>query len=536
MRGAFLFSAPEENMPIHYKRTDDYLVLLGHTYPFRDLIKQLGGYFDAKKKVWLILYNEALEKKVHRLCEDSGGSFLGDQGIHKKPQEDTAISEQLISFYPQKQTRKSHTVTSLLKTVSDQVKNLFPYKFWVRGEVHNLALKPYAIYFSLEEKQENLSSSLVLPVVVWSQQIQTIQEKHAIRLAEFLQEGLEILIEGYLHFYQERAQLSFFIYDLDMDFTLGSFALQRQKVIQELKFLGLYSLNKQKTLPRWIMKIGLITAEGSRAYSDFIDQLVLYGYFGEVLFSPAKMQGTDAPQSIIDELNELKNFDCDMVVIIRGGGEQADLRCFDDKELAISVAKYPVPILAAIGHHEDQSIVEDICFQREKTPTAAADFFCHHQTQAQDSLKSYQHHLLVKSRECLANQQLHIEKQKNQLYRYSIRLLSSYQEELNKKYCFLQTKSGDISISIEKFIIESKYLFRKKISENNQNWQRSLDTRKLKLEHLDPRKLLKKGYTKLQTQRGSTLTSINQLEADSIITAYLLDGKVYMKTIRIKKK
>jgi exodeoxyribonuclease VII large subunit len=89
------------------------------------------------------------------------------------------------------------------------------------------------------------------------------------------------------------------------------------------------------------------------------------------------MQGDNTPSEVVKAITSLSQKGCDLIVITRGGGSTADLRWFDHSQIAYEIANCPIPILAAIGHHDDESIAEIICFHREKTPTAAADFILH---------------------------------------------------------------------------------------------------------------------------------------------------------------
>ena len=88
------------------------------------------------------------------------------------------------------------------------------------------------------------------------------------------------------------------------------------------------------------------------------------------------MQGNEAPQSIIQALNEIYDVEeqFDAVVLIRGGGSQLDLACFDDYELAANLAQFPLPVLTGIGHEKDESVADMVAHTRLKTPTAVAEF------------------------------------------------------------------------------------------------------------------------------------------------------------------
>ena len=128
--------------------------------------------------------------------------------------------------------------------------------------------------------------------------------------------------------YKNRGQISLTIKDIDPNFTKGELALKREELIKELKKEGLYDKNRTLNIAEFPFKVGLISAKGSRAESDFCHQLTSEGFSGEVLFRPTPMQGEGVPKQIVSAISELEKNNCDIIVITRGGGSAADLRWF----------------------------------------------------------------------------------------------------------------------------------------------------------------------------------------------------------------
>ena len=216
-----------------------------------------------------------------------------------------------------------------------------------------------------------------MSAVIWQSQLKELSAKHGKEtLKDILQEGLKLCLSCQLNFYKGRGQVSLQVQDLDPSYTKGALALEKEKTIKKLKSLKLYDRNKKIPLSRFPFRIGLITAEGSRAYSDFCHQLENKNFGLHVLFVSASMQGQQTGPSVQKAFAQLQQQNCDLIVITRGGGSASDLRAFDAFEVAKLVAEAPVPVLAAIGHHEDSCVVEEVCFQHLKTPTAAAEYIC----------------------------------------------------------------------------------------------------------------------------------------------------------------
>ncbi len=160
-------------------------------------------------------------------------------------------------------------------------------------------------------------------------------------------------------------------------FTLGERERRRREILEQLKRDGVIDMNRELPLPRPCLRIAVVSAATAAGYGDFMDQLTRNAAgvkFHSQLF-PAVMQGTGTGDSVIEALNaiaaNLEAWDC--VCIIRGGGSSTDLDGFDDYRLASYVAQFPLPVIVGIGHERDTTVLDFICSQRVKTPTAAAE-------------------------------------------------------------------------------------------------------------------------------------------------------------------
>ena len=132
-------------------------------------------------------------------------------------------------------------------------------------------------------------------------------------------------------------------------------------------------MNHELELPVLCQKIAVISSETAAGYGDFIDQLTrnAYGYKFYYKLFPAVMQGEEAEKSIIRAFDRIYQYESffDAVVIIRGGGSQADLSCFNSYWLAYHITQFPIPILTGIGHEQDDSVADLVahtrCFMKQ---------------------------------------------------------------------------------------------------------------------------------------------------------------------------
>lgn len=193
-----------------------------------------------------------------------------------------------------------------------------------------------------------------------------------------LSKGLNVLLRVQAAFSPVYG-LSLNVLDIDPSYTVGELELKRQQTIRRLEKEGCMEMNPSlelKMLPRRLAVISSPTAAG---YRDFMEHLHgnEYGFkFFTELF-PAQMQGEEAPASIVAALDGVagREEEFDAVVIIRGGGAAMDLVCFDDYELAVNIAQFPLPVITGIGHDHDFHVADMVAHTWLKTPTAVADFF-----------------------------------------------------------------------------------------------------------------------------------------------------------------
>ena len=189
-----------------------------------------------------------------------------------------------------------------------------------------------------------------------------------------LQAGITVLVRVQVAF-SELYGMALYIDDIDPAFTLGQQALERQRNIERLQKEGYMDMQKELALPDLPRNLAIITSRAAAGYQDFRNHLNEEGYAFTLDLYEALMQGEQAPASIMEALEEASRKNYDAILILRGGGSELDLACFDDFQLAVAIATCPVPVITAIGHDKDVHIADMVAHQAVKTPTALADLF-----------------------------------------------------------------------------------------------------------------------------------------------------------------
>lgn len=263
--------------------------------------------------------------------------------------------------------------------VKKAVSDAFTAPIWVICEISELKTNRNGhCYLVLIEKEENGDAIIAQArATIWSYTFRMLQPYFESTTGQRLTEGLKVLVSVSVEFH-ELYGFSLNIRDIDPTYTLGDMARRRREIIARLQSEGVAEMNKELELPLVPQKIAIISSPTAAGYEDFVDQLInnKAGYHFDLKLFPAIMQGNQAESSIIGALEQIylyENF-FDAVVIIRGGGSQADLSCFDNYNLAYYITQFPLPVITGIGHEKDDSIVDLVAHTRLKTPTAVAEF------------------------------------------------------------------------------------------------------------------------------------------------------------------
>ena len=375
--------------------------------------------------------------------------------------------------------------------------NLMP-TYWVVAEIGELRTHQSGhCYLELVEKSNDkvIAKSRA---TIWSYTYRNLSVWFEGMTGQSLKKGLKILCNASVQ-YHELYGFSLNIKDIDANYTLGERARRRQEVINQLQSEGIFDLNKELRLPEVAHNIAVISSPSAAGYGDFIEQLEKNpkGYDFNIQLCKATMQGDNAAESIINSLLTIHNQGpkFDLVVIIRGGGSQIDLDCFDNYELAAHIAQFPFPVLTGIGHERDETIADLVAHTRLKTPTAVAEFLIGGLLAFEDRLDlgfSRLYHLtkgVVKNQE----QSLLIKEQNLKAI-----LTGTIHLEENR----INSYGKDLKSLVQQRFINEKY---------------KIEIKEKALKLLDPENAFRRGYT-LTTLGGKPIKQENPEIGDQIVT------------------
>jgi exodeoxyribonuclease VII large subunit len=184
-----------------------------------------------------------------------------------------------------------------------------------------------------------------------------------------LTEGMVVIMRGTIDLYRPKGEIGFILSELDVTALLGRLAVQRAQLLRALEADGLLRRNASLPVPEVPLRVGLVASPGTEGYQDFLGQLTASSFGFQVEVVPVAVQGGAAPSAVASAVRALCRTDCDLVVVVRGGGSKADLATFDAEVVARAIAGAGKPIWTGIGHTGDESVADIVANRCFITPT-----------------------------------------------------------------------------------------------------------------------------------------------------------------------
>jgi len=230
----------------------------------------------------------------------------------------------------------------------------------VRGELGSVKAHPSGhFYFTLKDDDA---------------QIRGVMFRSRFRRVAFTpRDGDMVLVTGQVAFYQAGGQVQIYADELEQ-LGLGAQLLRLRELKARLAAEGLFAPERKRPLPVLPRKVGVVTSSSGAALRDILQIARRRRPRQDLVLAPARVQGQGAVQEIVRALGRLgRHPGVDVIIIGRGGGSQEDLEAFNDEALVRAVAACPVPVVAAVGHETDVTLVDFAADQRAPTPSAAAE-------------------------------------------------------------------------------------------------------------------------------------------------------------------
>ena len=328
------------------------------------------------------------------------------------------------------------TLQQVVRSIKKTLEDRYTQNYWVKAEMHKLNKYPSGHAFpELVQKDENKIVAQITGTI-WKQQLERINTKFIEVVKEPLREGTTLLLLVKIN-YSETFGLGLQILDIDPSFSLGELQKQREETLRKLAKEGLLNLNQKLHFPLLPKRVAIISADSSKGLSDFLQVLQENekSYFIFTHLFNAYLQGDVAVQSIISALKKIKRVKdhFDIVIIVRGGGAEVGMTCYNNYDLCKAIAEFPLPVLTGIGHSTNLNVAEMVSFRNEITPTKLAEFLLQTFREFEQETKRLNREMIAHSLQLIDKTKQDFNGQVRVFKHASLRFTDSLKNELNQQ-------------------------------------------------------------------------------------------------------
>ena len=324
-------------------------------------------------------------------------------------------------------------------------------------------------------------------------------------------DGSNVLVVGRISLYEASGNYQIYVEEMIED-GIGNLYLEFEKLKKKLGELGYFDESLKKPIPRFPKKIGVITASTGAAIRDIITTINRRYNLAEIVLFPCLVQGENAKEDIVRNIELADSMGLDTLIVGRGGGSIEDLWAFNEEIVAKAIYDCHTPVISAVGHEIDFTIADFVSDLRAPTPTAAAELAVPNTIDLINNIKQLELRL-VKS---ISNK---LELNKNRLDA----ILNSY--IMKNPGALYEAKIQSLDNLIDKLIIYTTNIFDSK----SFRYVSLLD----KLEALNPIKTLKRGYSITRVD-NKVITDIKKIKKDMVINTEISDGTIISKVMEVK--
>lgn len=380
--------------------------------------------------------------------------------------------------------------------VNRYVKNMFIQdyvlrKVYVKGEVSNCKYHTSGhIYFSLKDETG------VLSCVMFAGQRRG--------LAFRMKDGDRVVVGGAVDVYERDGRYQMYAKEITLE---GAGALYERFLAlkAELEEMGMFAPEYKQPIPRFIRRLGVVTAPTGAAVQDIRNISLRRNPYLQIILYPALVQGDGAADSIVKGIRMLDEAGVDTIIVGRGGGSIEDLWAFNEEKVARAIFECRTPIISAVGHEVDFTIADFVADLRAPTPSAAAELAVDDMAQVMYTLSSYQKRFQRDMRE-------KIEFQRVRLGQYQMRL----------KYLSPESRLRDR----RQTLVDFEDTLRRAMDNKLQQYRHRLGIYLERYQGLSPLAKLNQGYSFVADTDGRGITSVSQVKPGDRVEISVTDGVI----------
>ena len=393
-----------------------------------------------------------------------------------------------------------------IRQVNAYIKNMFQQDFmlnriYVKGEVSNCKYHSSGhIYFSLKD------DTGVITCVMFAGQRSG--------LAFQMKEGQAVIVLGNIQLYEQAGRHQLYATQIMLD-GVGALHEKFQQLKSELEEMGMFAPEYKQHIPKYVQTLGIVTAPTGAAIRDMIQVTQRRNPFVQVILYPALVQGAGAAKSIVKGIQALEREAVDVIVVGRGGGSLEDLWAFNEEIVARAVFECRVPIISAVGHETDTTIIDYVSDLRAPTPSAAAEL----------AVFEYQ-----KVMQQLREVRLQLQSTMQRQVEYYQMKIKQYELQISHKHPIHQIReqkqrAADMQTEMQQCIYQS-------LERNKHRLQLLIE----RMKGLSPLEKMNQGYSYVESKEKQNIRSISQVSKQDVLNIYVLDGTIEVEVQGVTKE
>ena len=431
---------------------------------------------------------------------------------------------------------KYFTITALNKAI----KNMFDEKrelnnIHLKGEISNFKHHTRGhLYFTLKDENSQLSA------IMFASNASSLKFEPA--------DGMKVLVSGKVSVYETSGTYQIYVNEM-MEDGLGNLYLEFEKLKKKLELEGLFKKEYKKPIPKYPMRIGIITAPTGAAIKDILSTIKRRFPIAETILFPSLVQGDTAKDDIVRNIKLANTYPLDVIILGRGGGSIEDLWAFNEEIVARAIFDSSIPIISGVGHEIDFTISDFVADLRAPTPTGAAELCVPNKDDVIALFNQYNLRLLkgintiinnsydklnnLKNSYILKNPMSLYEKQEQNFDNLFERLIIAINTNISKNTERLNTIKGSFIFKNPNMLfIDKAYNYNDLIKRLVVNTKQIIDNKKnnyvnllSKLEVLNPITTLKRGYS-VTRANNKIITKIKDVKEGDTLETSVTNGKI----------
>lgn len=378
--------------------------------------------------------------------------------------------------------------------VNTYIKNMFAQDFLlhrvcVKGEVSNCKYHTSGhIYFTLKDATGTISGVMFAG--------------NRRGLAFRMKEGDRVVVTGSIEVYERDGKYQLYAKEITLDGE-GDLYLRYEALKRELEEMGMFAQEYKKPIPRYVKRVGIVTAPTGAAIQDIRNIASRRNPYVQLILYPALVQGDGAAESIVNGIHALDLLGVDVMIVGRGGGSIEDLWAFNEEIVARAIFECETPVISAVGHETDTTIADYVADLRAPTPSAAAELAVYDVERLMQDIASCENRLnrLMKNQAVLS---------KNRLLSYAARLkVLSPEYQLNSKKQYAAELEDRLGRTMRDVLNQKRH---------------RMELLARDMDGLSPLKKLSQGFSFVSDMEGKSLSGVDQVETGDHIKIQMTNG------------